>query len=749
MAISINSTPNQYEPAYQNSIPFVFTSTLATASNFRYTFQTYTGESYTTVNDFQSFNSAYPRFNDDCIYSPHLILQSIVDYDVQPFITNITPATSSFTYYRIDFGEQYNPNLYFENTITSADDELFLIFTQPTPFPIQVGDQIRIDKTDKSVNPQYDGYTTVQSVSLLLGFYFVLTDTPYGVEPTIGTFSYAETGYINDLSRVATQSATYSVFSGVRQYDEVNFDFEDVYGIDLDYVNFVTNSEFTNTSGWIISNSLASISGGVLNYSDTTGSGVTVVSQTGVLTPGVNYRITLQTNNNNFVAATVGDENNQTPIFGSFDNGTFTVFFTSTGSDFNMELSSTGGVTQGVDIYYILVEAIFETQHRFLSVYPEGVRKPMYLTDYETLSFFTTPENPDYTWYGEPRLSAEYRLYDPQGVLVSSGSRDIDMNYSGGTVRHDMPVGPPIDINQIFFTSSVSCDGWYYDTWLEGPDNENVLGNPTFTSPTSSWIFSTQSSNCGITNSELQFNQAIDFVTGSATIEQSDVLVPGVEYTVIVDIQNNQDTYGLAGDNNTEYPLFTDNQTGLQSITFSATGTTFSMSLVGTDINGFGIDISSIYVNRSVTASRISEIKSYDIVCQCREYELIQLVFVNKLGGLDYWTFNLVSKFRSEIIREKIKKALSYNYNIGNRQHQIINQQISQSYEINTDYISDDQSLFIRELIESPEVYWLRDGELIPIIIMDDRYDFKSSLNDIQVQYTLNFTLAYDIISNV
>jgi len=107
--------------------------------------------------------------------------------------------------------------------------------------------------------------------------------------------------------------------------------------------------------------------------------------------------------------------------------------------------------------------------------------------------------------------------------------------------------------------------------------------------------------------------------------------------------------------------------------------------------------------------------------------------------GVDYWTFNLVSKFNSQILRERIKKPLAYNYNQGNRQHKVINQQITETWMVNTDWITDEQALFIRELIESPEVYWIKDDKLYPIDIIDDRYDFKSSLNDYQVQYTINF----------
>jgi len=86
-------------------------------------------------------------------------------------------------------------------------DELFLVFFG-TVSTFQIGDQIRIDKTDKSINPQYDGYTTVTGVFPVTfgtqSFTFVETDTLYGIAPTIGTFSFPETGFVNDLIKIGS-----------------------------------------------------------------------------------------------------------------------------------------------------------------------------------------------------------------------------------------------------------------------------------------------------------------------------------------------------------------------------------------------------------------------------------------------------------------------------------------------------------------------------------------------------------------
>jgi hypothetical protein len=161
------------------------------------------------------------------------------------------------------------------------------------------------------------------------------------------------------------------------------------------------------------------------------------------------------------------------------------------------------------------------------------------------------------------------------------------------------------------------------------------------------------------------------------------------------------------------------------------------------------VDKYNVTLFENGTGATWSETRTYKIKRQCREYELITLAFLNKLGGVDYWTFNLVSKYQSRINRKTIQKVLQYNYKLGDRGRQVIDQEIREEWTINTDYLNDNEALFIKELVESPEVYYLDGIKLLPIIITSDTYDFKSTLNDILIQYTINFVKAYDTISNV
>lgn len=166
-----------------------------------------------------------------------------------------------------------------------------------------------------------------------------------------------------------------------------------------------------------------------------------------------------------------------------------------------------------------------------------------------------------------------------------------------------------------------------------------------------------------------------------------------------------------------------------------------------------------VYIVDNPTGFTMSETRCYKYVQQCKDYDLIQLGFKNKLGGFDYWIFNRVSKYNSGVSRKEIKKPLRPNFRVEDRGRSVVYQDIVETWIVNTDWLEDWEALFIRELIESPEVFVLEYTQAnfttpaapvkIPIIITSNKYDFKSSKNDMIFQYEIEYQMAYDINTNI
>jgi hypothetical protein len=145
----------------------------------------------------------------------------------------------------------------------------------------------------------------------------------------------------------------------------------------------------------------------------------------------------------------------------------------------------------------------------------------------------------------------------------------------------------------------------------------------------------------------------------------------------------------------------------------------------------------------------ISRRFNYQVISNCRPYEVVRLAFLNKLGGYDYWNFNLVSKYKSNLKRTQIDRSLDPQYVKGDRGRDVIYSTAVENWTINTDFLTDTDALFIRELVESSSVFIVEtDDSILPVVITENTWDYKSGLLNGYVQYTIDFQKSYDVIIN-
>lgn len=134
---------------------------------------------------------------------------------------------------------------------------------------------------------------------------------------------------------------------------------------------------------------------------------------------------------------------------------------------------------------------------------------------------------------------------------------------------------------------------------------------------------------------------------------------------------------------------------------------------------------------------------------QCKEYDVIQVLFLNSLGAFEYFSFNLVSKTSVDVKRTTYRKVLDYNYSIGDRGETVLSMDITEKMILNSDWLNDDESFLLKGCITSPEVYLILNDELIPVIVEDNSYEVKTVLNDTLFQYKLTVSKANQIIPNI
>lgn len=213
MAITSLTTPSQLEPVWQNTIPFRFSSTISSTTNFRYVFDVFTTDQVSGSNTFKTRVNPFPRPDGTGLYSPHYVLRDNVNYNFQPMISVPTAASVSLVKYYINAGEEYDPGKTWSATYNSTGN---LGLTFATSHGMLAGDIILLNKTDKSVNVGYDGTCSVLSVTTL---------TSLRTSKTYGSVVGAEDGTITDVLRMSFTSSSLWAFNGCRQYDEVALTF--------------------------------------------------------------------------------------------------------------------------------------------------------------------------------------------------------------------------------------------------------------------------------------------------------------------------------------------------------------------------------------------------------------------------------------------------------------------------------------------------------------------------------------------
>jgi hypothetical protein len=144
------------------------------------------------------------------------------------------------------------------------------------------------------------------------------------------------------------------------------------------------------------------------------------------------------------------------------------------------------------------------------------------------------------------------------------------------------------------------------------------------------------------------------------------------------------------------------------------------------------------------------KIKDNDPRATCSPYPKIRLCWLNRLGGFDYFTFNFKSKNTISAGKTEFKRQLTPTFNGGERQDYVLSTKVEEMWSISSDFITENESNWLKELITSPEVYVISGSTQntftrLPIIITDSSYEVKTYLNDKLFAMSVNYKVAYPV----
>jgi len=151
----------------------------------------------------------------------------------------------------------------------------------------------------------------------------------------------------------------------------------------------------------------------------------------------------------------------------------------------------------------------------------------------------------------------------------------------------------------------------------------------------------------------------------------------------------------------------------------------------------------------NTSSAQVSEAVTFNVDQQCSMYEPVRLHWLNKLGGIDSLNCNLKSIDKTDVKRESYQQqhhtftGFTYDYTKASRGQVDYDIKMSEKLKVNTDYLTESESIWMQDLFTSPVVYRELNNELIAMNITGKSIVKKTSLNDKLMQYTfdLNYSL--------
>lgn len=128
---------------------------------------------------------------------------------------------------------------------------------------------------------------------------------------------------------------------------------------------------------------------------------------------------------------------------------------------------------------------------------------------------------------------------------------------------------------------------------------------------------------------------------------------------------------------------------------------------------------------------QVSDKLLFKIDDKCSKFEGVRFMFLNSLGQFDYFNATLLSSETINISKTSFQKVLAYNYTQGDRGRTVLGIEAQQAYTVNSDWIDEETSLWLQELILSTEVYTIdnTDGSITPIVIDMSTYEIQKHIN--------------------
>lgn len=365
----------------------------------------------------------------------------------------------------------------------------------------------------------------------------------------------------------------------------------------------------------------------------------------------------------------------------------------------------------------------------------------------------TTQSKFDYSIrVGEEYFSEPITFFNASGV--TAGTVLIT-----GTTAHQYIVNDVLSI-----TSNTNINGFYTVKTVPNPSSFTFTYFGGIAQPNSGTTqlvpaiklqFSGLSSSTGLTvfNGVKTFADFINWsgnnftLSGTSTTKEALTSQPATNFyaTPTQDIILNYYISGTTGD--TYAIRYTTDTAFIQNtVAFTGTGGTQLIQFkVGT--NNLTMPANTIYYDIVLFKNLVTQLtKPYRITLdrRCR-IEPLEILFMDRMGSLSSFAFQLRSTETGTINRTQFKQQVQRPYNTYNsydRGDSNININFDKEYNLNTNFMTEEMSIYFEELLTSPYTWVKMNNQYLACMITDNNFEVVHQKNKRLIQYNVKIKLA-------
>jgi hypothetical protein len=157
------------------------------------------------------------------------------------------------------------------------------------------------------------------------------------------------------------------------------------------------------------------------------------------------------------------------------------------------------------------------------------------------------------------------------------------------------------------------------------------------------------------------------------------------------------------------------------------------------------LDGVSYYTVQAQTAvsGAMSEVKRFNLVDHCTRYTPIRIHFLNRFGAFDSFTFITVSRTTFEKKTKTFTRSQNYNPAVSDRMKTVTSTEETEKILVNSDWLTESESLWLEQLLSSPVIFQEFNNELIPVVCTTSNYQTRKTEVDKLFNLQLEFEYTY------